>query len=88
MRKRSKVAVTVDPALLDRIEAMRKRTGASRSAVFERALEAYVANSARADAARRYTDAYRRDPERAADVREALATGLDALAAEPFDAPG
>jgi len=86
MRNREKVAVTVDPALLERIERMRKRTGESRSAVFERALEAYVATSARTETARRYADGYRRRPETDADVRASLATALDALASEPYDA--
>jgi metal-responsive CopG/Arc/MetJ family transcriptional regulator len=87
MRNRGKVAVTIDPELLDRIEEMRKRTGESRSAVFERAIAAYVANASQAESARRYVDAYRRQPERTVEPREALATALEALAAEPYDAP-
>lgn len=86
MRKRGKVAVTIDPVLLDSVEAIRKRTGTTRSAVFESAIAAYVASSTRAASARRYVDGYRHRPERAADARDALATALQALAAEPFDA--
>lgn len=86
MRKREKVAVSISRHVLARIEAMRKRAGETRSAVFERALEAYIAGTTAADEARRYVDAYRRRPERARDEREALVTALQALAAEPWDA--
>lgn len=86
MRKREKVAVSISRHVLARIESMRKRAGETRSAVFERALEAFIADAAAADEARRYVDAYRRRPERLNEEREALVTSLQALAAEPWDA--
>ena len=86
MRKRGKVAVTIAADVLAEAERERKRTGESRSAVFERALTVYLAGQHRAAAARRYVDGYRRAPERAADVRAAIATALPALAEEPWDA--
>lgn len=39
-RKRDKVAVSIPSELLAQVEALRKRSGENRSAVFERALSA------------------------------------------------
>ena len=86
MRRRGKVAVTISNDLLADVERMRKRSGESRSAVFERALAAYLAAGDRAASARRYVAGYRRRPERPVEVREALATALGALSTEEWDA--
>lgn len=88
MRKRGKVAVTIAADVLAEAERERKRTGESRSAVFERALSVYLAGQRRAAAARHYVGGYRRHPERAAEVRAAAATAMTVLAAEPWDAEG
>lgn len=88
MRTRGKVAVTIARDLLTEIERLRKRSGESRSAVFERALAAYLAATGRSALARRYVEAYRRRPEGKAERRAALARALEALAAEPWDAKG
>jgi len=86
MRRRGKVAVTISNELLAGLERVRKRSGESRSAVFERALAAYLAAGDRAASARRYVAGYRRRPERAVEVRQALVTALGALATEEWDA--
>jgi metal-responsive CopG/Arc/MetJ family transcriptional regulator len=86
MRRRGKVAVTISNHLLAEVERLRKRSGESRSLVFERALAAYLAAGDRAASARRYVEGYRRRPERPAEVRAALVTALGALAAEEWDA--
>ncbi len=86
MRNRNKVAVSLPQDLLDQVERMRKGSGETRSAVFERALEAYVATADQAASARRYVAAYQRRPERTGEQRAALAAALEALAAEPWDA--
>ena len=88
MRKRGKVAVTIAADVLAEAERERKRTGETRSAVFERALTVYLAGQNRSAAARRYVAGYRREPERAAEVRAAVATALAALDKEPWDAAG
>lgn len=88
MRTRGKVAVTIAADLLAETERERKKTGESRSAVFERALTVYLAGRHRAAASRRYVEGYRRHPERAADVRVAIATAQPVLAEEPWDAQG
>ena len=86
MRKRGKVAVTIANDLLAAVERERKKTGESRSAVFERALVAYLAGQHRAAEARRYVEGYQRAPERAAEVRVALAASIPGLGEEPWDA--
>lgn len=88
MRRRGKVAVTIANTLLAQVERLRKDSGESRSAVFERALATYLATEQRASRTRRYVEGYRRRPERRAETREALATALTALASEAWDAAG
>ncbi len=88
MRRRGKVAITIASELLAEAERLRKKTGESRSAVFERALASYLADGQRTEAARRYVEGYRRVPERAGETAVALAASLEALAAEPWDAAG
>ena len=82
---RRKVAVTVSPEVLAAAERLRKRTGESRSAVFERALHGLLAADRGAERAQRYVAGYRQRPERAREVRAALATALLALGGEPWD---
>jgi len=84
MARRRKIAISVSSEALGVADRVAKQTGASRSAVFERALLGLAAAERRAELSRRYTDAYRRQPEPAAEVRAALATALAALAAEPW----
>lgn len=85
-RKRDKVAVSIPSELLEQVEALRKRSGENRSAVFERALSAYLASADMAARTRRYIEAYQRRPERAQEQRVALATALEALATSDWDA--
>jgi hypothetical protein len=88
MSAKRKVAVTVSADTLAAAERLRKDTGESRSAVFERALQGLLDAAQRADRSRRYVEAYRRAPERATEVDAALRTALVALGAEPWDAAG
>lgn len=67
---------------------MRKETGESRSGVCERALRAYLDQREARAARQSYAEAYLRQPESAAEVREALATAAAALALEPWDEEG
>ncbi len=87
MTKR-KVAVTVSPEALAAAERLRKRTGESRSAVFERALQQLADDELRAEQSRRYVAGYRRAPETRRDIDAALATAVVALGTEPADAEG
>ena len=86
MRNREKVAISIAAELLDAIERLRKRTGETRSAVFERALAQYVADAESAALSRRYVAAYRKHPESAREMREALTSAVHTIASEPWDA--
>lgn len=84
MPRRRKIAISVSPDALGVADRLARQAGASRSAVFERAVLGLAAAERRAELSRRYTEAYRRDPERAAEVRAALVTASAALAADPW----
>jgi metal-responsive CopG/Arc/MetJ family transcriptional regulator len=88
MTTKKKVAVTVSREILAAAERLRKDSGESRSAVFQRALQGLLDAERRAERSRRYVEAYRRAPERAAEVTAALRTALVALGAEAWDAEG
>ncbi|MGH7646067.1 MAG: hypothetical protein ACREMR_10840 [Gemmatimonadales bacterium] len=85
MTKRRKVAISVSPEALAGAERVRKQTGESRSAVFERALYGLLAAEGLVQRTRRYVDGYRRQPEGRAEVAAALGTALPTLATEPWD---
>lgn len=88
MKKQRKVAVSISPEALAAAERLRQRTGESRSAVFERALQGLMAIERRAERSRRYVDGYRRRPESRTDVAVALATAMTALAMDRWDEAG
>ena len=85
-KPREKIAITVAPHLLSQVERLRKKSGESRSAVFERALVAYLGGADRDAKAREYAEAYRRVPETAADERAAEITAQTVFLANPWDA--
>ena len=85
MPRQRKIAISISPDALAAAERVRKRTGESRSAVFERAVTGLVAAEQRAERARRYVDGYRRKPEGTSAVAAALATALVTLGAERWD---
>lgn len=86
MTKRRKVAVSISAEALAAAERLRKHTGESRSAVFERALQGLAAEARRAERSRRYVDGYRRRPEGRHEVTAALRAAMTAWATEPWDA--
>ena len=75
-----KVACSIDPHLLARVELIRKKTGESRSAFISRALRALTAESARTLAVARYVEAYREHPEGSEDLRAARRSARRSLA--------
>ncbi len=88
MRPRAKIAISVAGELLEKVERERKKSGETRSAVFERAVIAYFSENQRSESAKRYVDAYRREPEAASEVKAALKTAVTTLSDEPWDAKG
>lgn len=88
MPRHRKIAISVSPEVLAAAERVRKQTGESRSAVFERALVGLVVAQQRAERSRQYVEGYRRAPERPTEVAAALAAALATLAGEPWDEAG
>ena len=79
MAHAAKIACSIDADVLARVEAIRARTGESRSAFISRALRALTAESARVGAAKRYVEAYRELPEGPEEVRAAAKSAHRAL---------
>lgn len=76
MSKSAKIAFSLHPRLLDRVERVGARTGESRRAFIARALVAVTEEEARAADVQRYVEAYRQHPETPEDVlRRARARG-------------
>jgi hypothetical protein len=82
---RRKIAISVSPEALAAADRLSRETGESRSAVYERALRAYLAAAERSEQSRRYVAGYRRHPETPGETGAALASALPAIAAEPWD---
>jgi len=68
-----KIAISLGETLLNELEALRKRTGESRSALIRRALDQLLATERRREQVAAYVDGYRRQPESEASVAAALA---------------
>ena len=76
----AKIAFSIDADLLARVEHVRARTGESRSALIARALLLLTRKAARANAVRRYVEAYVELPEGQQDVIAARRSARRALA--------
>jgi metal-responsive CopG/Arc/MetJ family transcriptional regulator len=85
MSKTSKIAVSLDPRLLARVERARAHTGESRSALVSRALELLTSDEERQAKAARYVIAYHERPETVAEVHEGRAWARRVLARLPWD---
>ncbi len=72
----AKVAVSVPAQLYRAVEALRKRTGQTRSAVVQEALRHWLRSRAEADLVREYEAGYRRRPEGRCEVAAARATAI------------
>jgi hypothetical protein len=84
-KARAKIACTIDPELLGRVERLRASTGESRSAVIGRALARLMEERTRAERIRRYMQAYREHPESVAEERSARKQARRALAELAWD---
>ena len=85
MARRAKVAVTIDEDLLAQAEAVRRRTGESRSAVFARALRELLGAEEHRRRVDRYVEAYREHPEGADEIALARRQSKRALAKVPWE---
>lgn len=80
-----KIAITVAPDLLERVERLRRHTKESRSAVFARATRLLLAEEERRRKVERYVEAYREQPETAVEIAEARALAAASLIAVEWD---
>jgi metal-responsive CopG/Arc/MetJ family transcriptional regulator len=85
MARAAKIAVTIDRDLLARAEAVRERTGESRSAVFARALRELVRLEEHQRKVRRYVEANREQPETPDEMALARHTARRALRQVPWE---
>lgn len=80
-----KIAVTVEPDLLERVERLRARTHEPRSAVVSRALRLLLKEAERQERTDEYVAAYADRADVLADEEEVLRLASVALAAVPWD---
>jgi metal-responsive CopG/Arc/MetJ family transcriptional regulator len=85
MAKAAKIAVSLEPELLRRVERVREQTGESRSAVVSRALRQLTREDEHARRVLEYLHVYRDQPETAAEVAAARSSAKRALALLPWD---
>lgn len=84
-RSAEKLAISLDRDLLRRAERLREATGESRSALVARALRQFLRVEELDRQVREYSEAYRRVPETASDVREARALARRFVAQVDWD---
>lgn len=70
--------------MYDRLEALRRATGDSRSGLIRRAIEEMFENLRIAEKTRRYVEGYRRFPETRAEI-QAAASAAKRLASESWE---
>jgi metal-responsive CopG/Arc/MetJ family transcriptional regulator len=84
MSKTAKIAVSLDPRLLARVERARARTGESRSALVSRALALLSEQEEREAKAARYIQSYRERPETTSEVEAARTSARRTLTLLPW----
>jgi metal-responsive CopG/Arc/MetJ family transcriptional regulator len=71
-----KIAITLEASVLARVEALRRKTRESRSALIARAVRMLLEDELRRDRVAEYVAAYRRSPETTAEVGAADAVAV------------
>lgn len=79
----AKIAVSVPAPLLERLEAVRRRSGRSRSALVAEALQAWLDQAEPDDDDRRYVEGYLKHPERTEETAGVAAAAIASW--EPWD---
>ena len=88
MAKRHKIAISVSSEVYREAEALRKKTGETRSAVYERAVAGLLSERRRKELTQQYLNGYRRRPETRSEIEVAQATALTSLGGERWDETG
>ncbi len=83
MARSSKLAISLPRTLLAAVEKLRRETGESRSAFFQRAARHLLQDRERKARIDRYLEGYRKRPESHAEVSAAEAAATRLLAEEP-----
>jgi metal-responsive CopG/Arc/MetJ family transcriptional regulator len=81
----AKIAISVEPELLRRLEQVRRRSGESRSAAIARAIRLLTHAEEQAQRVDEYRSAYQRIPETDDDVAGARASARRSLRAVAWD---
>lgn len=84
-RTSAKIAISLDPSLLEAVDRVQRETGESRSAVIARAVRRLVDAEAQRRRMAEYVEAYRRAPESESDVAAARALARRSLAHASWD---
>ncbi len=79
-----KTAISLPKPDFDQLEAIRKRTHTSRSAVMQEALRTWLRLQQHAALEQCYAAGYERHPDRVADVEAFYRAGLAGVSAEPW----
>ena len=88
MARTAKIAISVDVEVLDALEALRARTGETRSAAIARAIRTLTQSAEHRGKVEAYREAYRQHPEAPADVKLAREVAHRALRDVAWDADG
>ena len=80
-----KVAITLEGTLLEGVEALRRKTGESRSAVIARAVRRLLDDERKRAQVQEYVAAYERVPERSDEVLAVAEASARSLAQLPWD---
>ena len=79
-----KVAFSLPPSLYRSVEAARRRTRQSRSAVMQEALRLWIARNQESRRVQQYVEGYRRRPEKRREHNGLAAAGLEAWTDLPW----
>lgn len=85
MTTTAKIAVSLDAALLRRVERLRGRSGETRSALVSRALRLLTRQEEEMLRVRDYVRAYREHPETPQEIASVRAMAKRSLAVVPWD---
>lgn len=79
MRRAAKVAISIPSEDLERLEALRREMDLGRSEIIATAIRFWLKWMERQELIRRYSAGYRKNPEKAAEIKSLEAASLEAL---------
>ena len=85
MKESAKIAISLPPSLLERVEDERRVTGESRSEFIRRAVAALLRVEEERRADEQYVEAYRKYPETPEEVEGFFRSGMDVWLDNPWE---